>query len=119
MMTHHEIVQAILDGKSLDGRDKQDQHAPWNNFCTDGTSGMPLLKVLETLIIKHHKNHEFRIRPTMVTKGYESRAYIVADTKVFHWISTNHGPQAEALNLYGGQARWIEETQYKTYEVPL
>jgi hypothetical protein len=117
MMNHHEIVQAILDGKSLDMRDKQDQHAPWQKFCTDGTSGGPLIAALEALC--YHENREFRIRPTTVTVTYESRAYIHGNKVIFHWVSTTHGPQSEALALYGGQARWIEETQYKTYEATL
>jgi hypothetical protein len=120
MMTHHEIVQAILDGKSLDMRDKQDRDAAWQGFCTDGASVMPLLKVLETLVMHYtHKNCEFRIRPTTVTKCYGYRAYVVDENRVYYWTSSRGMSQSEVLESYEGQVRWIEETQYNTYEVTL
>jgi hypothetical protein len=109
-MNQSDVIKAILAGEPLDIKHPD---APWHTFNRVET---PIETTLDVYINGYQDRYdkaEFRIRPKI--KIYQSRAYIVAETNIFHWVSMDKIPQAEALKMYDNQARWIEETQTKEY----
>lgn len=110
-MTQVEIIKAILAGEALEWRHPD---YDWHEFNDEGNSPESCLSNYLQDHVKGFAPIEFRPKPK--TKTYQSRAYIVNETNIFHWVPTNTGKSHEDhLRMYGNKARWIEDTQTKEY----
>lgn len=105
-MNQVEIIKAILAGEELECRSSAS--AGWRTFIGGETPDESL-----TTYLGAYMTTSFRLK--LKPKTYQSRAYIINEANIFHWVSTNSASQEDHLRMYGNQARWIEDTQTKEY----